>query len=179
MVASSLKKGEHLIGIRNDEKIVLGLIEYDGVIPFTISEFVKALGAIKLYEKHLKHQTEGDPMNLVLDFINLGNKNEEKSLRDNSETKKNCKSINLNEGVPLTARLMAYYRSLEEKKENPLILDPLAERLAGDLSAYIESKLRISEMDYPIVRSRYIDEELLKPWCETRVKSQIVLLGAV
>jgi methyltransferase (TIGR00027 family) len=33
-------------------------------------------------------------------------------------------------------------------------------------------------VDYPIVRSCYIEEELLSPWCSIHQKSQIVLLGA-
>ncbi|MHA2215653.1 MAG: class I SAM-dependent methyltransferase [Candidatus Hodarchaeales archaeon] len=33
-------------------------------------------------------------------------------------------------------------------------------------------------MDYPIVRSCYIEEDLLRPWCIMHQKSQIVLLGA-
>ena len=33
-------------------------------------------------------------------------------------------------------------------------------------------------MDYPLVRSKFIEENLLTPWCNTHPQSQIVLLGA-
>ena len=33
-------------------------------------------------------------------------------------------------------------------------------------------------MDYPIIRSSFIEENLLTPWCNTHSQSQIVLLGA-
>ncbi len=34
--------------------------------------------------------------------------------------------------VPFTARLLAHYRALESKGDSPLLIDPFAERLAGD-----------------------------------------------
>jgi len=80
--------------------------------------------------------------------------------------------------LPFTARLMAYYRAQESEKDHPLIIDPFAKRLAGDLSPYLNNHIRFSEMDYPIVRSYYIEQYLLTPWCNTYEKSQIVLLGA-
>jgi len=85
-----------------------------------------------------------------------------------------------NENSPLlfTARLMAYYRANENKSSFPLIKDPFAERLAGDLTSYFDNHGHYSEMDYPIVRSFYIEEILLKSWCKTHKNSQIVLLGA-
>lgn len=33
-------------------------------------------------------------------------------------------------------------------------------------------------MDYPLIRSNFIEENLLRPWCNTHTQSQIVLLGA-
>ncbi len=33
-------------------------------------------------------------------------------------------------------------------------------------------------MDYPTIRSNFIEENLLTPWCNTHSQSQIVLLGA-
>ncbi len=80
--------------------------------------------------------------------------------------------------IPFTARLMAYYRAQENKRDIPLIIDPLAERLAGDMTSYIKEHIRYSEMDYPLVRSYYIEENLLTSWCNKYLKSQIVLLGA-
>ena len=80
--------------------------------------------------------------------------------------------------VPFTARLMAYYRAKECKNDSSLIVDPFAERLAGDLTSYIDKHRHFAEMDYPIVRSYYIEKNLLTPWCNTHARSQIVLLGA-
>jgi methyltransferase (TIGR00027 family) len=92
--------------------------------------------------------------------------------------KKNKELMGVNGGVSFTARLMAYYRALESKREKHLIFDPFAERLAGDIATFIKEHIRYSEMDYPIVRSYYIEEKLLRPWCINHKKSQIVLLGA-
>ena len=79
--------------------------------------------------------------------------------------------------VPFTARLNAYYRFEESQREKPLLVDPYAERLAGDMSEYFEKHLKRSG-DYGIVRSYYIENNLLPAWCRNNSKSQIVLLGA-
>jgi methyltransferase (TIGR00027 family) len=83
-----------------------------------------------------------------------------------------------NAPVTFTARLMAYYRALEVKHDHPLVVDPFAERLAGDLTSYFSKHRRYTEMDYPLVRASYLEKNLLTPWCNTQTKSQIVLLGA-
>ena len=81
--------------------------------------------------------------------------------------------------IPFTARLMAHYRALESKRESPLFVDQFAESLAGDLTKYFAGYPRHSQQsDYPIVRSYYIDEYLLRPWCDNQENSQIVILGA-
>ncbi|MHA1976577.1 MAG: class I SAM-dependent methyltransferase [Candidatus Hodarchaeales archaeon] len=81
--------------------------------------------------------------------------------------------------VPFTARLMAYYRAQEYTQENPLILDPLARQLAGDMTQYSDIHKFVSARgDYPIVRSFYIENNLLLDWSLTQKNSQIVLLGA-
>ncbi|MBS3793968.1 MAG: class I SAM-dependent methyltransferase [Candidatus Thorarchaeota archaeon] len=82
------------------------------------------------------------------------------------------------EAVPFTARLIAYQRAQEYKREDPLISDPFAERLAGDLEDYLSKHKRYTRMDYPIIRAYYLENELLAPWCKDHSKSQIVLLGA-
>ena len=82
------------------------------------------------------------------------------------------------ESVPFTARLMAYYRAQEAKKDTPLLLDPFAERLAGDLTSYFKRDESFAVNDYPIIRTYYVDNHLLIPWCETNSSSQIVILGA-
>ncbi|MHA2283407.1 MAG: class I SAM-dependent methyltransferase [Promethearchaeota archaeon] len=46
------------------------------------------------------------------------------------------------------------------------------------VDSFLEDDLHYSKMEYPIVRSYYIEEKLLRPWCNTHAKSQIVLLGA-
>jgi methyltransferase (TIGR00027 family) len=83
-----------------------------------------------------------------------------------------------NPAVPFTARLMAYYRAQELKHSCPLIVDPFAERLAGDMTSYLNKHNRYTEMDSSLVRSYYIEENLLTPRCNTHAQSQIVLLGA-
>lgn len=81
--------------------------------------------------------------------------------------------------VPFTARIIAHYRAMETKCEKPLIVDPYAERLAGDMTAYFkEHKRTRGTGDYAVVRTHYIDNHLLAPWCDKHKKSQIVLLGA-
>ena len=81
--------------------------------------------------------------------------------------------------VPFTARLNAYYRAVESKSGSPLFLDPYAERLAGDMTAYFEKHPRFTSMGgSQIARSYYIEHELLTPWCDSHETSQIVLLGA-
>jgi methyltransferase (TIGR00027 family) len=83
-----------------------------------------------------------------------------------------------NTEITFTARLMAYYRAQECKHSHPLIVDPFAERLAGDLSAYLNKHKRYTEMDYALVRASYLENNLLTPWCKAQRNSQIVLLGA-
>jgi len=81
--------------------------------------------------------------------------------------------------VPFTARIIAHYRAMETNCEKPLIVDPYAERLAGDMTAYFkEHKRTRGTGDYAVVRTYYIDKHLLAPWCDKHKKSQIVLLGA-
>ncbi|MFX1253674.1 MAG: class I SAM-dependent methyltransferase [Promethearchaeota archaeon] len=82
--------------------------------------------------------------------------------------------------IPFTARLMAYYRAVEYENDSPLIVDPFAKHLAGDISSYIDqhSHVRAGEGGYSLVRSYYIEQNLLTPWCNALAESQIVLLGA-
>jgi methyltransferase (TIGR00027 family) len=81
-------------------------------------------------------------------------------------------------GIPFTARLMAYYRAQESKKDDPLFIDPFAERLAGDLTSYFKKDESFAINDYPLIRSYYIDNHLLMSWCKAHYVSQIVILGA-
>jgi methyltransferase (TIGR00027 family) len=81
--------------------------------------------------------------------------------------------------VPFTARLNAYYRAAESKEANPLLIDPYAEQLAGDMTEYFGKHKRFTEMGgSQIARSYYIENDLLRPWCDAHEKSQVVLLGA-
>ncbi len=86
---------------------------------------------------------------------------------------------NENTTIPFTARLMAYYRAQECISDSPLIIDPFAKQLAGDMTSYANKhKFVVNRGDYPLVRSYYIEKYLLTPWCNRNAKSQIVLLGA-
>lgn len=81
--------------------------------------------------------------------------------------------------VPFTARLNAYYRAEESNQANPLLIDPLAELLAGNMTKYFERHKRFTGMGgSQVARSYYIETQLLRPWCIMHQKSQIVLLGA-
>jgi methyltransferase (TIGR00027 family) len=81
--------------------------------------------------------------------------------------------------VPFTARLNAYFRAEESRQTTPLLVDPFAETLVGDMSEYFMEHKRVAGMGgSAIVRSYYIESELLTPWCSDNKKSQIVLLGA-
>ena len=81
--------------------------------------------------------------------------------------------------VPFTARLIAYYRAQETRHEDPLIIDSFAELLAGDMTSYFsEHKRARGTSDYAVVRTHYIDNHILVPWCDTHKQSQIILLGA-
>ncbi|MFW9903620.1 MAG: class I SAM-dependent methyltransferase [Candidatus Thorarchaeota archaeon] len=83
------------------------------------------------------------------------------------------------DAVPFTARLLAYYRSQEYKSASPLIIDPFAERLAGDMTVYADKhKFMVQRGDYAIIRSYFIENILLNSWCINNEISQIVLLGA-
>ncbi|MFB0561134.1 MAG: class I SAM-dependent methyltransferase [Candidatus Lokiarchaeia archaeon] len=125
---------------------------------------------------------EVDSVEQVKVVINERRSMKEKRLIDVNRTQTHIhKGQNLddkNVAVPFTARLMAHYRAIESKSDHPLIVDPFAERLAGDLTSYFDNHRRYTEMDYPLVRSYYIEKNLLTPWCNTIAKSQIVLLGA-
>jgi len=80
--------------------------------------------------------------------------------------------------IPFTARLIAYYRALESKSDSPLFVDPFAEGLAGDLSSYAKKhKFTVQRGDYPLVRSYFIEKNLLTTWCNQK-ETQVVLLGA-
>ncbi|TFF68408.1 class I SAM-dependent methyltransferase, partial [Candidatus Thorarchaeota archaeon] len=81
--------------------------------------------------------------------------------------------------VPFTARITAYHRAQETKRENPLLVDPFAERLAGNMSTFDKHhRYTTRRGDYPVVRSYYVEEKILRKWCNEVYESQIVLLGA-
>ncbi|MFW9981603.1 MAG: class I SAM-dependent methyltransferase, partial [Candidatus Thorarchaeota archaeon] len=83
------------------------------------------------------------------------------------------------DAVSFTARLIAHYRAEETKQDAPLISDPFAERLAGDMSTYFEEHKRARGTgDYVIVRTFHLDDKILTPWADTHKESQIVILGA-
>jgi methyltransferase (TIGR00027 family) len=89
------------------------------------------------------------------------------------------KNYDLKDGeISFTARLMAYYRAQENRRNDHLFVDPFAERLAGDLSSYFKKDESFMINNYPLIRTYYIDNHLLIPWCEKPKNSQIVILGA-
>jgi methyltransferase (TIGR00027 family) len=164
LVASS--KGGHIIGVRDKDRIMISQIEPDGIIPFTTMEMARALASLNQKKAYLYKKEKLTQINpLKSNTISLDSDNKQKIRSKESS-------------ISFTARLMAHYRAQESKHDSPLIIDPFAERLAGDLTSYFKNHIRYSEMDYPLVRSAFIEESLLKPWCEVNAKSQIMLLGA-
>jgi methyltransferase (TIGR00027 family) len=81
------------------------------------------------------------------------------------------------DAIPFTARLIAHHRAVETQRESPLIVDPFAARLAGDLSGELGGH-SASRGDYSIVRAYFVEREVLGPWCEARKTSQVVMVGA-
>ncbi len=163
LIATSIKGEGHIVGAKDDKRTIIVRIEPDGIVGFAYMELARALASLSGKGTYIDKSEQ------------LGLKNQK--MDDNSS--KNKQSMdNKSASIPFTSRLMAYYRAQEYKRDNPLIIDPFAEKLAGDLSSYLKEHIRYSEMDYPIVRSYYIEENLLKPWCDAHSKSQIVLLGA-
>jgi len=97
--------------------------------------------------------------------------------QDDSEKKHEIDAVDT--PIPFTALLNAYNRAEEYKRDKPLLRDPFAERLAGDMKSYFEEhKFLAGRSDLQITRSHYIESELLTPWCEKHKRSQIVLPGA-
>ncbi|MFX1464707.1 MAG: class I SAM-dependent methyltransferase [Promethearchaeota archaeon] len=173
-MASSSRRDGHIVGVKDEERTMLAFIEPDGIIPFTTTEMARTLASLIIKQPYLEEDIQLGQKTKLRDYLAsaTGNKrvSEEKAQQ---ELKKQPKL-----DLPFTARLMAYYRAIENKKDHPLIVDPYAEHLAGDLSLYLNEHVRYSEMDYPIVRAYYIEEKLLTPWCNTHEISQIILLGA-
>ena len=157
LVFSSTNQKGHILGVKDEQRILLVQIEQDGIIPFATTEMVNLLASIRLEKPYLVKKPRLDEEDIPL---------ESKELSVDKPS------------VPFTARLMAYYRFKECNREKPLIIDPFAEKLAGDLNSFLEEHIRYSEMDYPFVRSYFIENKLLTPWCNTYRKSQVVLLGA-
>ncbi len=172
-IATSLKGTGHIIGVKAHERRIFVLIEPDGIIPFTTSELVKILGKFAFNNPYKDEETKLSIKNQVSGKFSspLVNKNRNKTKGENNPQDKE-------DEISFTARLMAYYRAQELKRKKPIIIDLFSERLAGNLSSFMDSHVRYSEMDYPIVRSYFIEKNLLTPWCISRTKSQIILLGA-
>ncbi len=169
LIATSKKSKGHILGFKSQDITIITHIEPDGIIPFVFREFFKLLDAIKSGKPYIADSDASPSLNQEVqteyedDFtepIDESNRNE------------------IDRGVPFTARLMAYYRALELIKKDPLLIDPYAERLAGDISFFIDHHVRYSEMDYPIIRSRYIEENIMSKWCSNQKVSQIVILGS-
>jgi methyltransferase (TIGR00027 family) len=165
-VVTSLESKGHIIGVRDEKRALFAQIEPDGIILFAFREMKRFLDAIK--EDKLLNMSY--PVREKREDLNL---NHEKINQKNNQNIQEVCSDYL-----LVSRLMAYYRAQELKREVPLIIDPLAPLLAGDLNSYLKDHIRFSQVDYAIVRSHYIETSLLNSWCREQKNSQIVLLGA-
>ncbi len=81
--------------------------------------------------------------------------------------------------IPFTARLTAYSRAIEFQKDDALLRDPFAARLVGNLEEYMKQhKQVLRSSDYALIRSLFIEEEILTPWCSRHPRSQIIFPGA-
>jgi methyltransferase (TIGR00027 family) len=165
-VAISLEGEGNIIGVRDGKRVLFAQIESDGIILLAINEMRKLLDAIRKDKLSELSYSLGEKKE-KLDFSS-----EKMDIKQNQNTQSTYNDL------LLTARLLAYYRAQELTQENPLIIDPLAELLAGDLSSYLQDHIRLSQNEYTIVRSYYIETFLLDPWCRKQKNSQIVLLGA-
>ncbi|MFX0062106.1 MAG: class I SAM-dependent methyltransferase [Candidatus Hermodarchaeota archaeon] len=188
---SSEEKEAHIVGYLK-AIIQLGYCEAKGLEGWQFS-------GTSLHKENLKIQNVGkiNSIPLLIQIVKReifeakivikeGKRGKEEKLIDVDNTpiqsQKGQKRNDENEitAVPFTARLMAYYRAKEYENDAPLIVDPFAKRLAGDMTSYIDqhSHVRAGEGGYSLVRSYYIEKNLLTPWCKTQAESQIVLLGA-
>jgi len=180
LIASSIKGDGHIVGVKDNERIIITLIEHDGIVPFTTMELMRILGKLSYKEPYLDKNVQFGIKEKISDIILPLNDNLKEISTNSIQKNKNLNQRNnqLTHGVPFTARLMAFYRAQENEKNQPLLLDPFAKQLAGDLSMYMKQHLRLSEMDYPIVRSFYIENTFLEPWCVNHEQTQIIMLGA-
>ncbi len=181
LIASSTIREGHIVGVKDDKRIIIAQIEPDGIIPFTTMEMSRVLGLLSFQRSYLDEITKPKVEDHLINKTKYQEKRfkREKMIEERNNQKRNQENAgSIEDGVPFTARLMAYYRSQESKRKDPLIIDPLAERLAGDLDSYLKDHIRYSEMDYPIVRSYYVENKYLKPWCNIYTESQIILLGS-
>lgn len=169
LIASAGKDG-HLIGVKEDKWMILVQIEPDGIIPFTTMELSRFLDSIKIDESYTHRKGKSRQK--------WGKKEENEKTSPKQREQHKRETEDKESTVPFTAQLMAHYRAQESKKESPLIMDPLAARLAGDLESYFKKHKRYSEMDYPIIRSLYVEQNLIANWCKIHKKTQIVMLGA-
>jgi methyltransferase (TIGR00027 family) len=160
LIASSAMGEGHIIGAKDGKRAIIVHIEPDGIVGLAYIEMERVLSFLRAGKPYRAKDLEDDATSSLVDS------QQEQGVREEGTV------------VPFTARLMAYYRAQENTRENPLIVDPFAERLAGDLSAYLADHIRHSQMEYPLVRSYYIETKLLEPWCKNHKESQVVLLGA-
>jgi len=169
LIASAGKKG-HIIGVKNNGWVIIAQIESDGIIPIATMELSRFLSSIELNISY-KNKRGKSSRETALKEKNARDKGYKREM--NGETLDEDTST-----VPFTARLMAHYRAQESNKQSPLLEDPFAARLAGNLTSYFKDHVRYSEMDYPIIRSIYVEQKLLTQWCNNHKKTQIVMLGA-
>lgn len=166
------KYHSHIVGVKKEKKIIFAQIEIDGIIPFTTLELSKLIDCLWFRENYEDNK-----------YISKKNKNQDLLSFSTEKSKFRKRDFNRKKrkeeiDVSFTARLMAYYRGIERYREKPLIIDPLSELLAGDFKEYLEKHVRYSKMDYPIVRSYFIEKKFLTQWCERWKDAQIVILGA-
>jgi len=183
IIATSTKGKGHIVGAKDDKHKIIVHIEPDGLIIFAYLEMLKILSYFRKKKTHIKKKEKlgqrkeiGKKFSSFQKFEKEKKFNIDKVLENKSYLKQDI--LDENAGIPFTARLMAHYRYQESKRENPLLIDPFAKKLAGNLTSYLKNHIRYSEMDYPIIRSHYIEDKLIIPWCKKNEKSQIVLLGA-
>lgn len=166
LVASALNRSGHIIGTKKKEHIILAQIEYDGFIQILYTELARILH-FWLTGDHQSINWLYQERSIKRNDLNSSNKSLSDFKNEKDET-----------DIPFTARLMAYYRAQESDRQNPLFIDPYAKKLSGHLDDYLNDHIRYSEMDYPLVRSYFIDNHLISQWCQLHKKSQIILMGA-
>lgn len=79
--------------------------------------------------------------------------------------------------ISFTSKLTAYSRHVESQRKEPLMVDPFVmDFLDEEFFSWLEKHPRYQSMQYPVVRSHFIETEVISKF--NLIGKQLVLLGA-